>query len=333
MSGPRIVILGGGTGSFALLPGLKKLTSQLTAIVSMSDDGGSTGVLRDELGVLPPGDIRQCLVGLSDSHRVRDLFDYRFSEGRFEGQSLGNIILSGLELQYGNFEKAIEVASEILGIVGNVVPVTLDKHTLVMRDGTTVIRGQSVIEKFHFKDVVDDLHLEPAATANPAALAAIKAADMVVIAPGSIYTSLLPILLVDGVAEALQKTKATVVAVADLVNKPHQTDDWHVVDYVKQFERVVGEGTIDVVLYNTTRIGPKLLKLYAADGEFPVLAGQKRFRETKVRAIGADLLAHEIAVQNPADKAIRRTLIRHDGAKVRQELRKLLRRRKLHFRR
>ena len=121
----KLVVIGGGTGTFTILQSLKELTPDITAVVNMCDDGGSTGVLRDELGVLPPGDARQCLVALSDAPETRDLFDFRFSDGRLEGQSLGNIILSGLELQHGSFEKAIEIASRILRIRGEVVPVAL----------------------------------------------------------------------------------------------------------------------------------------------------------------------------------------------------------------
>ena len=131
----RIVVLGGGTGSFVVLSALKTLTSKITAIVNMCDDGGSTGVLRDELGVLPPGDVRQCLVALSEKPELRDLFSYRFDSGGLAGHSLGNIILSGLELQHGSFEKAVEVASNILRIRGKVVPVALGNHQLVMQDG------------------------------------------------------------------------------------------------------------------------------------------------------------------------------------------------------
>lgn len=327
----KIVLLGGGTGSFTLLQGLKKLSQDVTAIVSMSDDGGSTGVLRDELGVLPPGDVRQCLVALSDSPKVRNLFSYRFSDGRFEGQSLGNIILSGLELQYGNFEKAVQVASEVLNITGKVVPVTTERHQLVMQDGSETVKGQSVIDTRAFLNADARLWLEPEASINPIADEAIRSADLVVIAPGSLHTSLLPILLVGGVPEALRKSRATVVVVANLVNKPGQTDNWHVVDYVQKYESLVGQGVLDVVLYNMAHISEDLLKHYAAEGEFPVSTDSKRFRAAKVRMVGADLLAKELARQDPADKAIRRTLIRHDANKVRAELQKILRRRALHL--
>jgi len=321
---PRIVVLGGGTGSFTLLQSLKQLSSHLTAIVNMSDDGGSTGVLRDELGVLPPGDVRQCLVALSDTPAVRDLFSYRFSEGRFRGQSLGNIILSGLELQYGSFEDAIRIASELLNVQGQVVPVTLQKHILMLRDGRKVIQGESHISNHAIEHPTHRLWLEPEAHINPQAKAAILEADLVVIAPGNFYSSLLPICTVEGVAAVIQETTAQVVSVTNLVNKHGQTNGWHVVDYVRQLENRLGAGAIDVVLYNDQPISDDLLKKYAAEGEFPVEINPLPFSNVQARAVGAPLVAEDIILQDPADTAIRRTLIRHDAARVCLELQKIL---------
>jgi uncharacterized cofD-like protein len=320
----RVVLLGGGTGSFALLQGLKTLTPNLTAVVSMSDDGGSTGILRDELGVLPPGDVRQCLVALSDLPEIRDLFSYRFNDGRLQGQSLGNIILSGLELQYGDFEMAVRIASELLQVRGVVVPVTLEKHTLVARDNNQTYRGEHIIDGALRLSSDTELSLDPAANLNPAARSAILAADLVVIAPGSLYTSLLPILAVSDMPAVLAETHAKVVCVANLVNKPLQTDGWHVVDYVKQFERQLGQGAIDVALYNNQPIAPALLERYAADGELPVDIAPSRFTEIQGQAIGTRLVSADIVIQSPSDVGIRRTLIRHDGLAVASMLRELL---------
>ena len=315
---PNVVLLGGGTGSFTLLQGLKKLTPNITAVVSMSDDGGSSGLLRDELGVLPPGDIRQCLVALSDTPEVRDLFSYRFTDGRFDGQSLGNIILSGLELRYGNLPKAIQVAGDILHITGQVVPVTLDKHTLVVRDKDITHRGEHVVDGDVDLSVDATVSLDPAPQLNPAAAKAIAGADMVVIAPGSLHTSLLPILAVTGMAEVLANVPK-VVWVANLINKPHQTDNWHVVDYVRQLERYAGTDRIDVVLYNTEPITSKLLARYASDGEYPVAITATRFGEIAAQAKGARLVSEEIIASQAGD-AVRRTFIRHDTDTVRREL-------------
>jgi uncharacterized cofD-like protein len=324
VANPRIVLLGGGTGSFSLLQGLKTLTPNLTAIVSMSDDGGSTGTLRDELGVLPPGDVRQCLVALSDLPEVRDLFSYRFAQGSLRGQSLGNMILSGLELQYGDFEDAIRIAGELLHVRGTVVPVTLRQHTLVVEDGGHVYRGEHVVDgKIPLSSDVR-LRLDPESPLNPVARAAILGADVVVIAPGSIYTSLLPLLAVSGMPEALTETNAPIVSVANLVNKPLQTDDWHVVDYIKQFERYLGDGAIDMVLYNDQPIAPVLLEKYAADGELPVDTASHRFAEIRSKAIGARLVLADIIPQDSANVGIQHAFIRHDGIAVATQLSKLL---------
>lgn len=322
-SEPRVVVIGGGTGSFVMLTGLKKATSDIAAIVNMCDDGGSTGVLRDELGVLPPGDARQCLVGLSDAPEIRDLFSYRFGEGRLAGQSLGNIILSGLELQHGSFEKALEVASRILRIRGQVIPSVLGDHRLVMQDGDDRIEGERTIETRTVTHADATVWLEPKAEANPRAVEAILQADIVVLAPGGLYNSLLPIYSIQSIAEALQRTDAKVVFVAHLVNKAHQTEGWHVADYVCRLEDELGKGTIDAVLYNTAEISDETLRLYAADGDYPVLADDAGFQGMQAERHGVPLLSQEEIQQNPFDKAIIRTLIRHDPDKVASEILKI----------
>ena len=320
---PRIVLLGGGTGSFTLLQTLKTLTPELTAIVNMSDDGGSTGTLRDEYGVLPPGDARQCLVALSDSPEVRNLFSYRFSEGAIAGHTVGNLIISALEMQHGSFQKAIEVASNILRITGRVLPVTYDNHTLVVEDGLAVHRGEHAIDGPLALSKEAVVRLEPAAKLNPEAKRAILDADMVVIAPGSLHGSILPILAVAEMAEALAATTAQVVCVMNLINKPLQTDGWHVVDYVEQYERYIGKGQIDIVLYNTAPISTELLRRYAADQEFPVEIQADRFGEIRAKAIAGRFVSSAIGAPDPADTSVQRTLIRHDAHQVGRELMKI----------
>ena len=196
----KIAVIGGGTGSFTMLSSLKDYTSQIAAIVSMADDGGSTGVLRDELGTLPPGDVRQCLVALSDSSKIRELFEYRFDTGTFNGHSFGNVLLTALEKISGDFSEAVETASEILRVNGVVIPATLDNVRLKMEwaDKSLVLNGERVIDEEYF---VHDprratLSLTPEASANQMAISAIKQADIVVIAPGDLYTSLGPLLVI-----------------------------------------------------------------------------------------------------------------------------------------
>lgn len=317
---PEITVIGGGTGSFTLLQELKEFTPNISAIVNMCDDGGSTGILRDELGVLPPGDVRQCLVALSDTPEVRDLFNYRFGKGSFENQSLGNIILSGLELQHSSFEKAVKVASSILHITGQVLPVTLENHTLVMQDGDEVVRGEYLIGHREIKNPEATIALDPPASINPEAAQAIEKSDLVVIAPGNLYGSLLPVLAVDGLKESLEESPAKKVTISNLVNKPSQTDNWHVADYIQAFEQHVGEGQIDYTLYNNEPPSRELLEKYAVEGEFPVDISSERFDDIKAVAVGAPLVAKEVALQDPNDKIIRRTLIRHDAYQVGRQL-------------
>ena len=318
---PKIAVIGGGTGTFTLLKDLKNFTPNISALVNMSDDGGSSGRLRDEHGVLPPGDVRQCLVALSNTPEVRDLFSFRFGdEGALKGHSLGNVILAGLELQYKDFNKALKVASSLLNITGEVLPMTLENHSLTMSDGQETVRGEYVIGNRRFTGDNQHVWLEPDVGINPAAQEAIDSADIVTIAPGNLFGSLLPALAVKGVKEAISQTKAQIVVVTNLVTKPGQTDGWHVVDYVNTFERYMGIGSVDTVLFNNQPPNQYLLEKYAADGEYPVGIEDSRFSEISALAIGADLMAGDIWQQDTSDKAISRTLIRHDGIKVSQQL-------------
>lgn len=320
----RVVVFGGGTGSFSLLQAFKNHVSDLTAVVNMSDDGGSTGILRDELGVLPAGDVRQCLVALSDSLEIRELFNYRFSEGRLAGHSLGNMILSGLELQYGSFAEAVRVAGDVLRIHGRVVPVTLGNHRLRLQDGPKLVKGEHQIDNYKVEHRTALVWLEPHAVLNPAAAQAIDEADLLVIAPGGMYESILPIFAVDGIVEAFANSRARKVYVANLVNKPRHTDNWHVVDYVQEIERYLGEGAIDTVFYNTAAAPSELMTKYMAAGEVPVSTDPERFTEVSAHMVGVPLVAPELVLPSKAERGITRTLIRHDGELVWQALQKYL---------
>jgi uncharacterized cofD-like protein len=315
---PKIVVIGGGTGSFTVLSALKYYARDITAIVNMADDGGSTGILRDELGVLPPGDVRQCLVALSESDEVmRDLFNYRFEEGTFGGHSFGNLLLTTLEKTTGSFAKAVRTAGDVLNITGRVLPVTLDNVTLVLKGpGKEEVRGEFQIAHQTFASRRPELALDPAASLNPEAKTAIAEADIVVIAPGNLYGSLAPALIVDGMAEALQTTPAKIVYISNLVTKPGQTDDFNVHDYAAEIERFAGGQVVDYVLYNTAKPSAGLLARYAKEGEFGVGINEAKLARAHYQAIGENLMAGAVAKQNPADTLIARTLIRHDGDKI-----------------
>jgi uncharacterized cofD-like protein len=324
MENVKIVVIGGGTGSFTLLSGLKKYFKDLTALVTMADDGGSTGVLRDELGVLPPGDVRQCLVALSDSLKVRDLFNYRFDEGSFEGHSFGNLFLSALEKQTGSFAEGVKTAEELLNIQGRVLPITLDDVVLSMRDGIKKTTGESTISKTSFSKKRPKIWLETRwgkePKLNPEAKEAINRADIIVIAPGNIYSSLAPSLTMRGVGEALSKSKAKKVYITNLMTKPGQTDGFSVQDFAHELERLAGTKFLTHILYNTNQPGKNLLKKYAQDKELPVEFDQSARKKLRYRLIGADLLADKIWHNPNKRDPIKRTLIRHDPNKVAWEI-------------
>jgi uncharacterized cofD-like protein len=313
----RIVVVGGGTGSYTVLSGLKEYPVDLTAIVAMSDDGGSTGRLRDEYGVLPPGDLRQALVALSEaSVPLRKLFTFRYGHGDFEGHSFGNIFISTLEQLTGSLDRALALAGDILKIRGAVVPVTLDPVHLVakLRNGK-VLAGERALDDYQLitKFGIERIYLTPVGRANPKALAAIKEADLIVVGPGSFYTSIVPNFLVQGIARAVRASKAKKLFICNLMNKHGQTDGFTVARYVQALEEIAKGTLFDAVLYNTKLPQKRLLRRYADEGE-PVLhvAGPVR---RGLAVIGEDLIAQALYKQKAGD-AIARTLIRHDPRKL-----------------
>jgi len=316
----KIAVIGGGTGSFTMLSSLKDYTTQIAAIVSMADDGGSTGVLRDEFGTLPPGDVRQCLVALSDSPKIRELFEYRFDAGTFNGHSFGNVLLTALEKVTGDFSQAVETASEILRINGVVIPATLDNVRLKMEwaDKSLVLQGERVIDAEYFAHDPRraTLSLMPNASANPIAITAIEKADIVVIAPGDLYTSLGPLLVIDGIGEALQKTKAKKIYVSNLVSKQGQTDGFTVSDHAREIERFAGVPFLDYVLYNQQAPSEEIAKRYEEEGGYVTRADTERLSTMHYEAVGGNFLG-AMATSNGADVLIgKRSLIRHDAKAV-----------------
>lgn len=316
----KIAVIGGGTGSFMILSALKDYTKQIAAIVNMVDDGGSTGVLRDELGTLPPGDVRKCLVALSDSPKIRDLFDYRFDEGTFMGHSFGNLLLTALEKLTGSFSDAVETASDILRVNGVVIPATLDNVRLKMEwpGASVTLNGERVIDAHYFKydPRRATLSLMPNATANPLALKAIEQADMIVISPGDLYTSLGPLLIIDGIAEALKSTKAVCVYVSNLVTKHGQTVGFTVSDHAREIERFVGMPFIDYVLYNKQIPTKSVARLYAKEKAYIVKVDKNKMAKASYKFIGSDLLG-EMAKNKKSDiLPVTRSLIRHDEEAV-----------------
>ena len=318
----KIVTIGGGTGTFTVLSGLRDYPFELVAIVSTADDGGSTGQLRDELGVLPPGDIRQALVALSpEASLLRELFGYRFSEGGLKGHNFGNLFLSALEKVTGSFDKAVLEAGRVLAIRGHVIPATQQPACLQAEmDNGELIKGEHAIEEYIWSErsVPKRLWLEPECRLHPLAKAAIRQADLVVIAPGSIYTSLIPNLLVDGMGEALRTTKAPIAYVANLMTERGRTNSFFVQDFVELIEQYMGEGEIDYVIHNTKAPDAKLLDRYKKEMErLPVKLDRKRMENLTYHLIGTNLLGRKPVERQGSDAlASQRTLIRHDSAKL-----------------
>jgi uncharacterized cofD-like protein len=325
----KVVTIGGGTGSFMLLSGLKNYPIKISAIVSMADDGGSTGILRDELGVLPPGDVRQCLVALSGATDImRELMTYRFEKGGLKGHNFGNLFLSALEKIKGNFSAGVEEAAEILNIKGEVIPVTDEKVNLFMllRNGK-LLRGENEIShNFEIEKIgIEKNYLFPQARANEKAVRRILEADLVVIGPGNHYCSILPNFLVKGLSEALQKTKAKVVYNCNLVNKKGHTEKFTLDDYASMINRQIGKERIDFVTFNTKNPGKNLIKKYEKSEELLVEFDPDQTKKRSYRVVKADLLSNKKPIYSKADAiASQRSFIRHDSKKLARVLMAIL---------
>lgn len=325
----KVAVIGGGTGSFTVLSALRYYSKSIAAIVNMADDGGSTGVLRDELGALPPGDIRQCLVALSDSPKVRALFDYRFEKGTFQGHAFGNLFLTALEQMNGSFSDAVETASEILRVNGVVIPATLDNVRLKMEWSgvSTILSGERVIDADYFAHDPRraTLSLVPKATANSMAIDAILRADIVVVAPGDLYTSLGPLLVIDGIGDALAKTKARVVYVCNLVTKQGQTEGFTVADHADEIERLAGQPFLDYVFYNNQQPDKTMVSRYKAEGAYVVEADEDRLTKKHYGAIGGNFLGSMAKKSKNEVLPVTRSLIRHDAEAIAREIMELYR--------
>ena len=320
----NVTVIGGGTGSFTLLTGLKNYPDiDLAAVVAMTDSGGSTGLLRDELGALPPGDIRQCLVALSRSEDIwRRLFTYRFTRGGLKGHNFGNLFISALEQITGSFEESIDLAGQILQVQGQVIPVTLDDVRLVAitSNGKRVFGEHQIDLK---KDVIKDIYFRPIPTSNPKALERILRSDLIVINPGDVYTSTLPVLLVPGVRDVLSDSSARKVYVFNVMTQPKHTSGFRVIDFVELLESKLGKNIFDTVLYNTKKPSAAFVRAYAKEGEHPVSYRQRDFKRKDISFIGADLLGQKIP-QKVVGDTLSRALVRHDSYKTAHELYKLL---------
>jgi uncharacterized cofD-like protein len=273
----KIVVIGGGSGSSSVLRGLKHRTPNLAAVVTMFDSGGSSGLLHTEFGYPPLGDLRQCMLGLSEdsesNRALRDLLDFRFQlESSLHGHSLGNLLLAALTTIGMDLELAIDEMSRLLHITGRVIPVALEHADLCAElDNGEIVVGESNIDlRGKSYPRIKRVFLEPSVIASPRAIEAILEADVVVLGPGDLFTSIVPNLLAQGIPEALAQTRATRIYVCNLMTKLGETDDFKASDFVRQVVRYLNGPHLDWALINTQEIPPSVRQAYFAEGAFPV---------------------------------------------------------------
>ncbi|HOS88515.1 MAG TPA: YvcK family protein [bacterium] len=322
----NVVTIGGGTGSFVVLSGLKNYEIDLNAIVTMMDSGGSTGKLRDQLGVLPPGDLRQALVALSEASDIwRKLFTYRFEAGDLKGHNFGNIFLSAIEKITDSNQEAIDRAADILQTSGRVIPITFDKCTLCAEyeDGS-VIEGESNIDENEKAGIrIRNIFLKPPANINLEAKRALERANVLIFGPGDLYTSILPNLLVSGVRETLRYVKAKKVFVVNLMTKVGQTEGFKVSDFINEIEKYLGEGSLSYVVVNSKKPSDDLINRYKeVDKVLPVeddVGGTYR----RAKIIRANILS-DYAYDKSSSDDLKRSLIRHDPDKLAKVLYRII---------
>jgi len=312
--GPRVVALGGGNGLAALLRGLKSYTSNLTAVVTMADDGGSSGLLRRDMGMPPPGDLRNCLVALADDESLMSqLFQYRFPDvGGLQGHSFGNLFMAALAEVTGDFERAVQESTHVLKVRGRVLPSTLDDLVLhAQLEGGDQVSGESTITAA--ERLPRRVWLTPSAPRPlPQSIAAITKADLVVLGPGSLYTSVIPNLLIPEVRAAIKDTRAWVVYVCNVMTQSGETDGYTAGDHLDALYRHGLAGLVDVVLVNDAPVSADLVASYRRFGARPVAVDEQRLREQGVRVVHAAMAAES-------------SVVRHDPAALTQALLRVLR--------
>ena len=306
--GPKIVVIGGGTGLSTLLKGIKEYTSNITAIVTVTDDGGSSGRLRGDLGILPPGDIRNCLVALADKESLMErVLQYRFREGEMAGHNLGNLFLAALSDMSGGFYTGIQELSKVLAVRGRVLPATLQNVCVgaKLSDGTTVL-GECSVSSSDQK--IKHIFLEPAECQPlPEALKALQEADGIILGPGSLYTSVLPNLLVNGIPEAIKKSKAVKIYVCNVMTQPGETKNYTAGQHLKAIINHAGL-IVDYAVVNTGAIPERLISRYRQEGAAPVEADVKKIARLGVKPVAENFVLESDVVRHHPEKLARAVL-------------------------
>lgn len=298
--GPRIVVIGGGTGLSVLLTGLKEYTSNITAIVTVADDGGSSGRLRQQFDILPPGDIRNCLVALADtSTLMRDLFQFRFdNSSELSGHSFGNLFITVMTRLTGDFEKAIKETSKVLALRGQVIPSTLNNVVLVAehKDGSTTV-GENKIPKSHIP--IERVVLKPQQPeGTPEAIKAIEEAQLIVLGPGSLYTSIIPNLLIKDIADAVCASQAVKVYVCNVMTQAGETDGYRGSNHIKTLVSHSHPRIFDYCILNTGEIRSAILKRYAREDSYPVINDTKTIESMGYRVIEEDVVVTDDVIRH-----------------------------------
>ena len=308
VKGPKIVVIGGGTGLSTMLRGLKYYTSNITAIVTVGDDGGGSGDLREDLGMLPPGDIRNCILALADTEPLmEDLLQYRFKDGRLKNQSFGNLFLAAMAGISDNFEEAVQKMSSVLAVTGKVIPVTLDNMQLVARlQNGNIIKGESQIPEEALKQNsrIDELMIMPEnAKALKEALTAIKEADAIVMGPGSLYTSITSNLLVKDISRAVRKSNGIKIYISNIMTQPGETTGFKVSDHLKVLRKYGGKDIVDYVIVNTGEITDELKEKYNQEGAELVKLDEEDIKSMGIKIVGENLVKiNNGTVKHDSDK-------------------------------
>lgn len=305
--GPKIVVIGGGTGLSVLLHGIKEYTSNITAVVTVADDGGSSGRLRQQFDIVAPGDIRNCLVALANEETMmRDLFQYRFKgETEFSGHSFGNLFITAMTQLTGDFEKAVTESSKVLSIRGRVLPSTLEKVILVSqhKDGRT-IEGEAQIPKTG--SPITKIFIKPQeAHAAPEALKAIKEAELIILGPGSLYTSIIPNLLINEIRKAVIESDVTKIYVCNIMTQPGETESFKASDHIRELISHTDPGVVDLCVVNVGKIPEHMVEKYARDNSVPVTADPDTIKSMGYGVIEEDLVNVTDLVRHDSDKLAR----------------------------
>jgi len=330
MKRKKIVVIGGGTGTYSVLCGLKKYPVDLSAIITMMDSGGSNRVIRDEFGLLPTSDLRQVMVALASEETdelLRNMFTYRYNAGvGISGMTFGNLFMAALTDILGSQEKAISETCKLLHVEGNILPVTYENTHLVARysNGKQVLGEHNIDQPCQENEghKIVEVEVFPPAKANPKALEAIKNSDLIILGPGDLFTSVLSNIVIDNVSGAIRKSGAKKVFIVNLMTRHGQTDGYSAKDHLKEIEKYVGDGVINVCIVNKSNNFPSgVLKRYAEEDAYPVKDDLSGGNGLKI--IRGDFISKLVYEKVKSDQLVR-SLIRHDSEKLAKALMSLL---------